>query len=310
LPEAEQAATLDSWNDILTLWNHHSALPDLPPTDLFWRLVAPHLPKRNEHELEAVLGRTAARFLPQWRAFEESVREVLRVVAAANEQPVPAVKQAALRVGLVLALAQAAKRQRVRIGQKWIHDVNGRRVLFTSDEVFVYLDSGEPGAWTRSAPPPLVACPPISLPLVHLEAWLRHEAIQAAEAWLLDQPYPAVAGDVLEEAEPQDEEQMDRAGPPLVDSLDAVGESRRDDWTDLVQAVTPLVREKLERLQGLVRLGLTVPEAKQALAEVRNERVGAIDTAFSRLRHATTTGTGRRRSAGRGRGGGKRGKRL
>ncbi len=283
LPEAERARVLEAWCDELALWNWHSALPEPPPSDPLWSLLRPTMVNDTEQELQRALQRTAARFASEWRVFSEPVRQALTDEAEASEQTVQAVKERALGIGLVLALAEARKGRRIRLGEQWIRQIGKRRVVIKADGTFLDLHTRETGRW-EAKEPPLAICAPITLPPMNRDQWLRHEAIRAAEAWLLDTAYPSTGSDALDKADGVDPAECDEGQGKVLQSLNVFEEAEGDRWNELLEAAPQSVRDRLERLLGLLRHGLELPDAKRFVADVRSERVGAIDTAFSRLR--------------------------
>ncbi len=310
LGRGEQSAVLQHWNDILMLWSFHSGLPEPPASDQFWALLAPRLPQDTESTLDAALDRLARRFASEWRIFAENVglQRALREEGEASERTRDEVKREVMRAGLILALAEAAKPQRIRIGERWVHEIDGRPVVFTSEREFRDMNTGESGPWNRAARPAVALSPPISLPFPYFEQWLRHQTIEAAEASLLDRPYPLSAADVLDqvdgdpgpglaadqpdedEDQPDEDEEGRQRGwlaaqqETLLDDLIAAQEQPADRWEERLRTLTPDQRQILEQLCNLRRHGLTMPDAKEIAAELRGVTIGAIDQTLSRIR--------------------------
>jgi hypothetical protein len=295
LPEAEQASVLQHWNDILSLViaNARAELPEPDRTDPVWRLLAPVVPSPSAEQQEAASDRVVQHIAAQWRVFGPRDEHALRQVSERAKLPEVAIKLDAVRVGLVLALEGSYARQKVRIGRAWLRDYGGRRLLIEAGR-YRDVDSEEAGTW-EAPPPPFAICAPATLPLVHFEAWVRHTTIKEATAWLVDRAKdatrerprrPGVPGPKRPRNRVEflslDQLMLDTA--VQLDAVAAIGQPEADRWAELLETVTPRQREMLERLNALMKHGLALAEAKQVVATVMNVGVGAIDTAFTRIR--------------------------
>jgi hypothetical protein len=127
---------------------------------------------------EMALTRLAAELSDSWRVTNPAVTRALAARARDEDKGRRLVKQGALMVGLLLAVGEGMRSQRMRFGRRWLVG-----------------DTGRP-----------ISKRPLSLSGYGFERWLKKEAINAAEAHLLDQSYPGAGTDVLNLACPVSDE--------------------------------------------------------------------------------------------------------
>nr|MDA8216471.1 hypothetical protein [Dehalococcoidales bacterium] len=128
----------------------------------------------NESDREML--QTLAKRIPL-SGYGHELRRAIARRSAEHGKSEEAVKQEAVMEGLVLAVGERESPQRLRFGKEYV--------------------TGKDGT-------PLVLAP-VDLPAEYYERWLHHQARKAAEAGLLNRPYPA----------PRDDD-----GGPLHDALD------------------------------------------------------------------------------------------
>lgn len=121
-------------------------------------------------KLELALASLTAELFDSWRVEDPAVVRALAARARDEDRSRRSVKQEVLMVGLFLAMAEGMRHQRMRFGRRWLVGDTGRPALKR----------------------------PLDLSGYGFERWLRKEAINAAEAHLLDQPYPTAGADALD----------------------------------------------------------------------------------------------------------------
>ena len=113
----------------------------------------------------AALERLARRFKWEPRGPAAKVALALRAQEVGRERA----RVEAMMVGIFMALQRTDEPQRMRFGAEYVVDEGGRPALLQPRKLPFLKDMSEPGYWR----------------------WLRKEAINAAEAWLLGTEYPA-----------------------------------------------------------------------------------------------------------------------
>ena len=108
--------------------------------------------------------------------------------------------------------------------------------------------------------------------------WLRRRAIKHAEEWVLDRQY-SVKSRARDITDFDLEDQL----PNPLDALVAT-EELVERLGEVYSVATPKQRQILDVLIELLASGLDIADAKQLAANQFGIQVGAIDTAFSRLR--------------------------
>jgi DNA-directed RNA polymerase specialized sigma24 family protein len=243
-------------------------------------------------------------FASQWRPFDPEVSWALKERAQLAGRNTDDVKLEAMRVGLFLALRQLSRVQKVQLGQTRDTVVvdDGILMLCGRDgsvrDGYAGLTHLEPlprpmsavravilsyGSWLRDAQDRVFVAyvgptRPLDLRPEQRLHWLRCRAIRHAEEWIRDEQLSAKSGVCdITDLDPADETQS-----PL-DALVAA-EEHVERLAEIYGLATTKQRQILDVLDGLMRSGLDIPDAKRLAAKELDIQVGAIDTAMSRLR--------------------------
>ena len=141
----------------------------------------------DERDIQ-VLSKVASRLVRSWRVNEPSLKRALQARMAEGKGWDTA-KMEALLAGLCLAVQERERPQRVRFGKDYVVGSDGAVLMLR----------------------------PVDLPAIFYWRWIRHQGIKAAEALLLDKPYPPL---------------LDEDGKPHTDVLDL---AQLDDgpWADV-----------------------------------------------------------------------------
>ncbi|MDP9365361.1 MAG: hypothetical protein M3Q10_14240 [Chloroflexota bacterium] len=183
-------------------------------------------PNAHPAAREAALQRLVERI--PWLPRNWEVRANLGERARVDGVSVRTVMDQELRAAVVLVLGTTGRPQRHRFGRNWLKDDGGRTVEVAPDDLEWEL------FW----------------------AWFRAEVIEAAEAAVLDRPFPA-AGDVLD--------RRGRDGRPLRARLDDCGQPA-DPTDDPLLVLLDGERRAEEDGRMLAALSAASPRQRQLLA--------------------------------------------
>jgi len=212
-------------------------------------------------ERNPALHRLAGPLAVRWHVYDPAARAAL-AERAEQVGGLEVAKRSAAATGLVLAAADAHRPQAVKLGRRWVVGDDGRKAVLRPLE---------------------------DLAPEHAIRWLRARAMDAAEAVVLDAPWPRPAEPSGREPELVPVEfavhVADVTGPGLLALVEADdGEDPIEAWAGYYQRATPAQRRILDALLDAVRAGHSVAEARAVAAERLGISPATLRVQLHRLR--------------------------